>query len=112
MKITFENKKIENLVNDSKTLQKKYGQIGAKIIHRRLDDLRAANTLQDTRHLPGKYHELKDNRKRQIAAHLEEPYRLIFVPDHDPVPLTENNSMDWKVINSIKIIEIINYHGK
>lgn len=112
MKITFEDKKLEKLLNDSKSLQKAYGQIGAKIIRRRLDDLRAANTLEDTKHLPGKYHELKENRKGQIAAHLEEPGRLIFVPDQDPVPLTDNGAMDWKAINSIKIIEITNYHGK
>lgn len=112
MKITFEDKKLEKLVNDSKSLQKEYGQIGAKIIRRRLDDLLAANTLEDTKYLPGKYHELKENRRGQIAAHLEEPDRLIFVPDHDPVPLMENGAMDWKAINSIIIIEIINYHEK
>jgi proteic killer suppression protein len=110
--INFSDNKLEKLINDLKSLQKEYGQIGAKIVRRRLDDLRASTTLADIRHLPGKYHELKENRKGQIAAHLEEPKRLIFVPDHDPVPLTENGAMDWKAINSIKIIEIIDYHGK
>ena len=112
MKITFEDKKLEKIVNNTKSLQKTFGQIGAKIIRRRLDDLLAVKTLEDTKHLPGKYHELKENRKGQIAAHLEEPNRLIFVPDYDPIPTNENGSMNWKAVNNIRIIEITNYHGK
>jgi len=112
MKITFGDKRIEKLVNDIKSLQKSYGSIGAKIIRRRLDDLQAAYTLEDIRYLPGKYHELKENRKGQLATHLEEPNRLIFMPDHNPIPLTESGSLNWKAINCIKIIEITNYHGK
>jgi proteic killer suppression protein len=110
--ITFVDKKLENLANDFKSLQRVYGKIGAKIIRRRLDDLHAAASLDDIKFLPGKYHELRENRKGQLTAHLEEPERLIFVPDHNPVPVTEKGEMDWKAINSIKIIEITNYHGK
>lgn len=99
-------------MNDQKLLQKEYGHLGAKIIRRRLDDLRAASTLEDMRLLPGKYHELKENRKGQIAVHVEEPKRLIFIPDHEPVPLTSNGAINWKEVRSIKVLEIVNYHGK
>lgn len=112
MNIAFDNKKIESLFNDTKALQKEYGHTCAKIIRQRLDDLCAASSLEDTRKLPGKYHELKENRKGQIAAHLEQPKRLIFVPDYDSIPTNENGGLDWKSIKNIKIIEIINYHGK
>jgi len=112
MKIDFEDRKLEKLANDFKLLQRTYGAIGAKIIRRRLDDLDAANVLEDMRNLPGKCHELREDRKGQLAVHVEEPDRLIFIPDHNPVPTTDNDSMDWKAITDIKIIEITNYHGK
>jgi proteic killer suppression protein len=112
MNIRFTDKKLEKLVNNFKLLQKAVGSICAKIIRRRLDDLDAANTLEDMRYLPGKCHELRENRKGQLAIDVEQPDRLIFVPDHDPVPLTENGALSWTAVNSIKIIEITNYHGK
>jgi len=110
VQITFDNKKFEKSINDMKSSQKEYGHICAKIIRRRMDDLRAAKTLEDVRFLPGKYHELTENRKGQFATHLEEPYRLVFAPDHSPIPVKGNGSIDWLSITSIKIIEIVNYH--
>jgi plasmid maintenance system killer protein len=112
MKIIFEDKKLEKIVNDWKLLQKAYGKINAKKIRNRLDDLHAVETLQDMKCLPGKCHELKENRKGQLAVHVEEPDRIIFVPDLESMPPTGNGALDWKAINCIKIIEITNYHGK
>lgn len=110
MEILFDDKKLNKIVNDMKSLQKVYGRIRAKLIRRRLDDLRAAKTLQDVRFLPGKYHELGENRKGQLAVHIEEPYRLIFTPNHNPTPLKENGALCWLSITSIRVIEITNYH--
>jgi proteic killer suppression protein len=108
----FDNKKLEKTINDARSLQKAYGQIGAKFIRKRLDDLTAARTMEDVRLLPGKYHELKEDRKGQISVHVHEPYRLIFEPVCDPLPISEEGVLDWKQITCVKIIEIINYHGK
>lgn len=110
VEILFDDNKLKKIVNDMKSLQKAYGQIGANLIRRRLDDLSAAKTLEDVRFLPGKYHELGENRKGQLAVHVKEPYRLIFVPNHNPIPMKENGALCWTSITSIKVIEIANYH--
>jgi proteic killer suppression protein len=77
-----------------------------------LDDLLAAKSLDDVRLLPGKYHELSADRKGQLGVHVHEPYRLIFEPVCDALPIDENGILDWKKITCVKIIEITNYHGK
>lgn len=88
------------------------GEKRAKIFHNRLNQLKAAATLQDVRHFPGHFHELSGNRKGQWACDLDQPYRLIFVPHENPVPVDTNGKYLWSEIKGIEIIEIINYHGK
>jgi len=112
MNITFEDAKLGKIINDDKERLKKYGKINSKIIRRRLDDLASLSCLEEAKNLPGKYHNLTGDRSGEIAVHVEEPYRLIFTPDHDPIPLDPSGSIDWKQITKIKVIEIVNYHGK
>lgn len=112
MNINFEDSKLEKICNDDKLLVKTYGKVNAKKIKQRLDDLKAATKLEVVRNLPGKYHDLYENRKGQIAVHIEEPYRLIFKPNHAPLLLTQNGNPNWELITSITVIEIVNYHGK
>jgi toxin HigB-1 len=110
MDIVFINSKFEKLINNFRKLVKAYGYRNALFIRKRLDDLRAAAVLEDVRHLPGKYHELVGKRKGQLAVHIEQPYRMIFEPFHDPVPLKANNGLDWSAVTCIKIVDIVNYH--
>lgn len=112
MDITFDDRKLEKIMNNQKSLQKTYGQIGAKIIRKRLDDMKAALNLSYVKFLPGKYHELKEDRKGQLAVHVEEPKRLVFRPNHNPLPINEDGGLIWELVTSISIIEIIDYHGK
>jgi proteic killer suppression protein len=56
-------------------------------------------------------HELKGNRKGQLSLDLDHPYRLIFIPDHDPVPSTEDGGMDWGRVTAVKILGIEDTHG-
>ena len=78
MEITFDDNKLEKLANNYKKCQKVMGQQRARLYNIRLGDLTKAKTLEDVRNLPGKYHELKENRKGQWACDLDQPYRLIF----------------------------------
>ena len=105
MEITFENKKMAKLANDTRHAQKILGVNNARIFKRRLDDMRAVATLEDCKKLPGKYHELVGNRKGQISVHLEEPQRLIFVPAENPLPYNEHGILEWDKITSARIIE-------
>lgn len=112
MKITFNDKKLEKLANDFKKCQKQMGQIRAKLYNKRLGDLRNVLSLEDVRHLPGHYHELTGDRKGQWACDLDQPYRLVFEPHEQPIPIDEDGKYIWLEIKGVEIIEITNYHGK
>ena len=87
-----------------------WGAKMAKVIFARLDQLQAATCLEDMKGLPGHCHELKEDRKGQLAIDLVQPYRLIFRPDGNPEDIYENNSLAWKKVTSIEVLEIKNYH--
>ena len=87
-------------------------QTRAELFQKRLRDLYRADTLEDVRYLPGRYHELSENRKGQWACDLDQPYRLIFEPHEDPIPTDENGKYVWIEIKGVEIVEIVNYHGK
>jgi len=70
----------------------------------------AAETYDDLRNLPGRYHELKNQRKGQWACDLDHPYRLIFTPQERPIPADKNGKFIWIEITSVEIIEITDYH--
>lgn len=110
MEILFSSKKLEKLANDYKRCQKEMGIIGAKRFHTRLLDLYAATTLEDVRFAPGRFHELKGDRKGQWSCDLDHPYRLIFEPYEKPIPTNESGNFIWAQIKIIEIIEIVDYH--
>ncbi len=110
MKITFRTNKLRKIANNPKLCIKEYGDNCAKKLWKRLTDLRDASTLEDVRNLPGRYHELKADRKGQWACDLEHPYRLIFEPLENPIPLNEDGGYMWIKILSVEIIEITDYH--
>ena len=83
----------------------------AGVIQQRLVELNDAENLEVMRSLPGpKCHELTQNRKGQLAVTLVEPKRLIFQPNHDPVPTNDDGGLDWSKVLKIEIIEIVDYH--
>lgn len=110
MNITFADIKIEKLANDDRKRVAAYGKIMANKLKQRLDDLYVAETLEDVRFLPGKYHELTANRKGQWSCSLEQPYRLIFKPHENPIPVDPHGKYIWAEIKGVEIIEIVNYH--
>lgn len=110
MDISFSKKKLEKIANDDRLCKKELGELRARKFKLRLSELTSAETLEDVRHLPGRYHELKGNRKGQWACELDHPYRLIFEPHEDPIPTNEDGSYSWVEIVGIEIIEIVDYH--
>lgn len=110
MIIIFNRDKEKKEFNDHSIMIKIYGDQMAKIIRRRLDELHAADNLETMRDLPGRCHELKGDRKGQLALDLKHPKRLIFVPASDPVPRKDDGGLDWGSVTSVKIIEVEDYH--
>jgi plasmid maintenance system killer protein len=108
--ILFCNSKMEKECCDAKMRRKRYGDERARRLGRRLDELRAAETLAVMKTLPGRCHELTADRKVQLAIDLDGPYRLIFEPAHEPLPLDGNGALDWNLVTIIRVLLIGDYH--
>ena len=112
MDITCKSKKMVRIFNSFKALDKKYGQDRAEKIKMRLDFLGAAENLGKVPVLPPhRRHELKGNRKGLFAVDLTGNYRLVFVPDHDPVPIRKDGGLDLEQITAIRILDVEDYHN-
>lgn len=110
MDILFGNNKLAQYANSDSAGNKKLGAIRFKIYKKRLDQIRAARNLEDLRNVPGKFHELKENRKGEWACDLDQPYRLIFTPQENPIPTDQDGKFIWVEITGVEIIEIEDYH--
>lgn len=110
MKIIFADKKLEKYANKFATAQKKLGNTRAAKYHQRLGDLQDAESFNDLQHLPGNYHSLTGNRNGQWACSLDHPYRLIFEPGINPIPVNEHGTPILTEIRIVEIIEIVDYH--
>jgi len=108
--ISFGDKDLKKYANNDRLASRKLGPKRAKLFKQRLDELRATETLEDVRHLPGHFHELKENRKGQWSCDLDQPYRMIFVPHEDPIPVNADGQYIWIEIKGVEVIEITNYH--
>lgn len=92
-------------------MRARFGKPLAERLQQRLAELKAAETLEDIRRLPSaRCHELSQNRQGQLAVDVVHPKRLIFKPDHNPVPWKPDGGLDWSRVTRIRVIEIIDYH--
>lgn len=91
-------------------LKKREGDLRAKKIRQRLDDLCAADNLEQMQSLPGRCHELSGDRKRQLSLDLDHPWRLIFIPADQPPAIKPDGGIDWKNVRTIEIIGIEDTH--
>jgi proteic killer suppression protein len=96
-------------------LEKQHGIIQAKKIRVRLAALQAADNLfafWPPLRKPERCHELTGGKRAgQISMDLDHPNRLIFVPDHDPLPQREEGGLDWERVTAIIILGIEDTHG-
>ena len=112
MDILFRDRKLEKICNNQSLLNKTYGAVGAKLLRRRLDELRAADNLEILRSLPrARCHELKGDRQGTLAVDVEHPYRLIFELANDPVPRKPDGGLDWTQVTVVRVLSVEDYHG-
>ena len=116
MIISFINKAAEKSFNRGAALERIHGTLRAKKIRLRLNEFDVATSLFDfmpPKSGPSRCHELTGgNRAGQLSVDLDHPYRLIFIPDHKPVPRLDDGGLDWARVTAIKILEVENTHGK
>jgi len=109
--IQFQDPKFRDECNNQKLLIRRQGNVRAKKVRQRLDDLRAVDTLSVMKFLPGRCHELSGDRRGQLSLDLEHPWRLIFVPADDPPSLKEDGGIDWQNVRVVEILGIEDTHG-
>lgn len=90
---------------------RRWGADQWKILKRRLASLRAAPTLKDMAGVPGHCHRLTEDRRGAYAIALNGPYRLLFEPDHEPLPLLAGGLIDEALVTRVRVLEVVDYHG-
>jgi len=110
MRIAFKTKKLKKIFNSEKGLRREYGKL-ARPIMRRMAVLEAAETLIKVPHdPPNRKHELSGQRKGGFAVDLDRRYRLVFEPNHSPIPRKEDGGIDLRRVTAIIIKGVEDYH--
>ena len=111
MNIAFRTRKLEKTFNSAVALQRAYGARMAKVVMTRLAVLGAARTLAVVpTSPPERAHQLRGDRGEQYAVDLVHPYRLVFEPNHEPLPRGDDGGIDARQVTAIMIVEVIDYH--
>lgn len=112
MKLDFHDKKLAKQCADDGSRQRAFGSVRARKLKHRLTSLLAAINLEELRHAPGRFHELRADRTGQFAADLDHPHRLIFEPVlSDEEKAAHAGGLVWSKITHVSIIAILDYHG-
>ena len=113
MIIEFKTRQLEKCCNIYREAVRMWGEPHSKKIYAALDQIKASHNLADVYSLPNlECHELSNNRQGQFAITTKQPFRLVFEPSHDPVPLKEGGGVDRVLITDILVLEVEDYHGK
>lgn len=111
MLISFKTRKLEKVFNSRSTLKKTYSDKLARAIMIRLAVLKNARTLANVSvSPPERRHLLTGGRKGQYAVDLDQSLRLVFEPNHQPLPRSGDGGIDLKGVTAITINEVIDYH--
>lgn len=108
MEIDFKDKKLRELCEQQRVAERKLGAACARKLRSRLADLQAANCVTDL--VAGRPHPLGEDRAGQFAVDLEGGRRLVFEPDHNPVPLRDDGGIDWSRVIRVRIVYLGDYH--
>jgi proteic killer suppression protein len=105
MDVEFEHSHSKKLCENHQKLRRKYGDVRAELIIKRINELEAAASLQDIKQLPQTgFHGLTGNYKSCYAVYLKHPYRLVIVP-------MDGDGVDLRTMTKICIKEVcIDYH--
>jgi plasmid maintenance system killer protein len=111
VEILFATKRLEKQCNSDSDLVRAFGPRRGKVLRHRLDQLRAAEDLAVMRALPGRCHELTEDREGTLSIDLDGPYRLIFEPAKDPPPAKPDGGLAWELVTAIRILDVEDTHA-
>ncbi len=108
--MAFEDRHLAADCADDRAGARRFGSVQWAVIRRRLAVLQAAPTLAQLVGVPGRPHALTGDRMGQFALDLRGPYRLVFEPDHHPLPELATGGLDRAQVTRIRILAIEDYH--
>lgn len=111
VELSWTSRRLEKACSEDRRGCRQWGADHWALLKRRLASLGAAPTLQDIDGTPGRCHSLRADRDGEFAICLWGPYRLVFEPDHDPLPRLPDGGIDRARVTRILIKEVIDYHG-
>jgi proteic killer suppression protein len=111
MQLNYKNRKLEKSVATLVAIATNYGT-RAKQVNQRLNELKAAPNLETLKSIPAaNCHQLVGNLEGKLAVDISGNFRIIFEPNHIPLPLKEDGGLDWKLVTEITIEQIgTDYH--
>ena len=112
MKVYFKSSKLQKACNSEKNARRVWGVKNARQILLRLDELLAAHDLSVMYFMPrANFHPLKGDRQGQFAVYAKHPFRVVFEPANEPVPLKADGGIDLSKVTEVRILEVVDYHG-
>lgn len=110
MELEFASEALRKRMEDEKAMSRVYGE-RAKLLKLRLALLRQAANLADVPHVPPpRRHKLSGTREGQYAVDLKHPWRLLFEPGNDPLPVRDDGGLDLAAVTKVRILEVTDYH--
>ena len=106
MDLAYSDTGVQLLCARFASLQRRLGERGARTAVAQLASLRAASSLAEFRHLPGRCREL--DRGGPLALTLADGQRLVFEPADDPPPTNGDGALEWSAVRSVRILAIRN----
>lgn len=110
MRIEYRKNKLKKQLSDASEIKKSFG-VNAKRVASRLDDIEASPNLAVLMQIPAaNCHSLSGSRRGEWALDISANYRMIFEIANNPIPITEDGSINTYLVTDICIIEIVDYH--
>ncbi|CAN5341437.1 hypothetical protein BH10BAC4_BH10BAC4_05580 [soil metagenome] len=106
MLITIKKAQFQLFIEDEDLQTDTLGGLCAKKLKRRLDDLRAAKSLEELRHAPG-FYKIVSDKKGHFSCNLDEHHSLLLESHTTPIPKDINGEYNWSSVQGITIVEII-----
>lgn len=110
MKLSYKNNKLKNALSTDKGLAKNYGTLAKKIKQRRVQ-LESAENLEVISKLSVlRLHQHIGKGKGTWSIDIKENWRMLFEINQDPIPTSEDGSIDLKAVTILSIESIEDPH--
>ena len=111
MEIAFRTSKLQKRCNQHQDACRAWGQENAEKLGRRLQEIYAADNLEQFCRLPAAGgHQLDQDLRGKWACSLAGRFRLVFEPDGDPTSFFSGGRVVAAKVVRVKILEVTNHY--